>query len=1217
MAYMWSADDAKKFWQNRKTYLVFHDPHLAEKLVSHQKELDSRIEKEKNNKELYISERTFLPTPQQAVGLNQVTKILSDLEFWAMYNSWTYCSKCNSLTTKIMPYNFAKRPKNKDIKNFACSQSRYVVPRHKDIPSCLLSLTVEDINILRPFYIYFEEYERKSHGYRVKCSPIKLRTSQQSVEEKIGAVTDATQKLRCQNAYVYLMQNSGSSYSHFVELREQIVGQSRSLNLFNFKDTQGIECALWPNLYPFTTWCESSISDSGSRLSSKASFNAKLFSEILDYSLDYDVLQFQYDRWLYKTVSGAINTARLLKCSPARSLDSKPFSATYWQWQHRYVLDAVEQFGLPDIFITLSPYEWSFPFPQWLTDIRSKTGRGPTELAGFETAHVVQVLAQVVRGYLCGSNSQKWTNHIFSYNQKRATSNVKTYFYRFEFQKRRTAHLHLLVLLRDIKLTQYNLIRADVPNDHPELSYLVYKHQASDKPSHMLTLQEETSFVNENGLSILHLKHPADTFAVNLRAYIATLLPALQCSMDFQTTDGRAMLLSYVTSYVTKWQDGIGTDALYSPNISGGQAAVRYVMDMDMKPAEPETWLALSSTKMSWSSSRTKRYTVPLPDYVSENEIAEKYRNRPETMANYSFLVWLRMVDHSKQGTTLVGLKVVSFFNNDYFFQYVLMNLPHRCVSELQHPDHERIPATLQWYAAAVHHFPNFWKDNEKITNFLHDKGNRDNYITTCLARVASLADTFFLWQMQIISPGSLDICAPNHSSNFSLDSDQQAIHTHVLAALDKRGESYSTMNYTEPYESGSDSDSEEETEDTNVTPLCDNIVTSSNLNIVWTKPVLVTGTAGCGKSYTIYSIVNRLIRDDTKILIAAPTGFLASVFRSNVPDEVDCETVHASFRFPVEDDVSPTINWQLSKYDLIIIDEISMIPDIIFKHIQKTLTVLLFRPVIMVCGDGGQQQPFSRNNGNVMQLPSPFDDTSFINNTYHYHLKQQHRVEDAEYLSFLNTIRRWVPTQELLDTIQDNRVICSNEIVTDDDILHAYHLNPTNTVLTFTKKAANRINSVIVNTIFQNKQPLCTAQLDSDSPPMPVYSGMRVVITQNRDKANGVVNGQLATVHTVQNCTIFLKLTNEKIVAIYPVTMKRGDFSVTLYPIQAAYATTMCKAQGQTLPKVVLWFDIEHIPPGTAYVALSRVKTLNDILFLNKLKPCYFTPVSILSQLL
>ena len=69
--------------------------------------------------------------------------------------------------------------------------------------------------------------------------------------------------------------------------------------------------------------------------------------------------------------------------------------------------------------------------------------------------------------------------------------------------------------------------------------------------------------------------------------------------MDFQITDGRAMLLRYVTSYVTKWQDGISADSLFSYHISGGQAVTRYVTDM--KPAEPEMWLALSSKKIAWS----------------------------------------------------------------------------------------------------------------------------------------------------------------------------------------------------------------------------------------------------------------------------------------------------------------------------------------------------------------------------------------------------------------------------------------------------------------------------------------------------------------------------------------------------------------------------------------------------------------------------------------
>ena len=212
--------------------------------------------------------------------------------------------------------------------------------------------------------MFVEEYERATHGYQVKCCPIKLRTSQKSVQAKIDALTDVIQKECCQNAYNYQMTSSQSAYCRFIELRETCIADNTAVNLFNFKQTEGIECALWPNLYPYTAWCESAISDAGSRLSTKVSFNAKLLSEILDYGLNFELLQFQYDRWLYKTVSGAINTAHYLKCSPARSLDTKTFSATYWDWQHHYVLDAVDQFGLSDVFITISPFKWSFPFPQ-------------------------------------------------------------------------------------------------------------------------------------------------------------------------------------------------------------------------------------------------------------------------------------------------------------------------------------------------------------------------------------------------------------------------------------------------------------------------------------------------------------------------------------------------------------------------------------------------------------------------------------------------------------------------------------------------------------------------------------------------------------------------------------------------------------------------------------------------------------------------------------
>ena len=117
--------------------------------------------------------------------------------------------------------------------------------------------------------------------------------------------------------------------------------------------------------------CESVLSGKESRLTGKISFHTKLFSEIIDYALLFDLLQFQYDRAMYEVISGAINSARFTNCSPAHALDTKVFSPTYWQLQHRYLTDAVAQFGLPDVFVTISPYKWSFPFLTWLENIRT------------------------------------------------------------------------------------------------------------------------------------------------------------------------------------------------------------------------------------------------------------------------------------------------------------------------------------------------------------------------------------------------------------------------------------------------------------------------------------------------------------------------------------------------------------------------------------------------------------------------------------------------------------------------------------------------------------------------------------------------------------------------------------------------------------------------------------------------------------------------------
>ena len=69
------------------------------------------------------------------------------------------------------------------------------------------------------------------------------------------------------------------------------------------------------------------------------------------------------------------------------------------------------------------------------------------------------------------------------------------------------------------------------------------------------------------------------------------------------------------------------------------------------------------------------------------------------------------------------------------------------------------------------------------------------------------------------------------------------------------------------------------------------------------------------------------------------------------------------------------------------------------------------------------------------------------------------------------------------------------------------------------------------------NAQPLAYVQLESDTDISPIYKGMRVMITQNRDKPQNVVNGQMASVEICHNSTVILKLPGNKLVATYPLT--------------------------------------------------------------------------------
>ena len=164
---------------------------------------------------------------------------------------------------------------------------------------------------------------------------------------------------------------------------------------------------------------------------------------------------------------------------------------------------------------------------------------------------------------------------------------------------------------------------------------------------------------------------------------------------------------------------------------------------------------------------------------------------------------------------------------------------------------------------------------------------------------------------------------------------------------------------------------------------------------------------------------------------------------------------------------------------------------------------------------------------------------------------------------------------------------------------------------LTVSRAATQDINIVLIHHLFNDQHPLANIPCDFSNGMIDIYPGFRVLLTQSRDKSHDIVNGQIATVSQMHNATILLSLPDGKIASVYSVTQYNDNGErVTIYPFVTVYALIICKVQGQTLDYVVLLFDVPILPPGTAYVAISRVRRCTSLSFLTRVFSQQFVPV-------
>ena len=177
---------------------------------------------------------------------------------------------------------------------------------------------------------------------------------------------------------------------------------------------------------------------------------------------------------------------------------------------------------------------------------------------------------------------------------------------------------------------------------------------------------------------------------------------------------------------------------------------------------------------------------------------------------------------------------------------------------------------------------------------------------------------------------------------------------------------------------------------------------------------MLITGGPGRGKSQMLKRTIQKCIEEGQNVLFSALTGLMAARFKNEFQAHIHTDTVHSAFTFPVDQNERANINWIISAFDIVIIDEISMITKRLFEHI-RTLNEIPVRPVVLIGGDE-QQQLIDNIDRKTTIVSSILDEGYFFPLCKHFKLTSQHRILDPEYEKFLKHIRHWQPTQNLLD---------------------------------------------------------------------------------------------------------------------------------------------------------------------------------------------------------
>jgi len=408
-------------------------------------------------------------------------------------------------------------------------------------------------------------------------------------------------------------------------------------------------------------------------------------------------------------------------------------------------------------------------------------------------------------------------------------------------------------------------------------------------------------------------------------------------------------------------------------------------------------------------------------------------------------------------------------------------------------------------------------------------------------------------------------------------------------------------------------------------------------------KSIFLTGKAGTGKTTLLREIIATTHKNT---VVVAPTG-IAALNAGGV-------TIHSMFQLPFSafipsyDEASKfteTVKFEnketlrrhfkmnnvkrnvIRNMELLIIDEVSMLRADLLDAIDFMMQTVRRNSRSF----GGVQVLFI---GDLLQLPPVIRDEEWrtLRNYYkgkfffHSHVIQQnpplyielskiYRQTDDTFISVLNNLRN--------NQITPQDITVLNEYVKPDFDLKN---NPGYITLTTHNAKADSINEQAINDLAGNEfafQPFIVGDFPEKIFPveenLKLKVGAQVMFVKNDISfEKRYFNGKMGIIKSLSPEEIFVHFPEEnKTIEVEKYEWKNIRYKVNdltkeveeevlgtfaHYPLKLAWAITVHKSQGLTFEKAAL--DVSQVfLPGQAYVALSRLTSLNGLILLSPLQ--------------